>query len=99
MKIIEMLRKSVYGEPLPNFEQRIDLFCVIETKEESDAFNKANVSESDWATEFGAFEEKYVKPLGVADWDIFYYLDATKEKMPEIDEQFELDDIVWERVR
>lgn len=99
MKIIEMLRKSMLGEPLPTIEQRKDLFCVIETPEESDAFNKANMTESDWATEFGAFEEKYVKPLGVGDWDIFYYLDATKEKMPEIDEQFELDDIVWERVR
>lgn len=99
MKIIEMLRKSECGELIPDFEQRIDLFCVIETKEESDAFNKANMTEDDWATEFGAFEEKYVKPLGVADWDIFYYLDATKEKMPEIDGEFELDDIVWERVR
>lgn len=99
MKIIEMLRKSVYGEPLPTTEQRKDLFCVIETPEESDAFNKANTTESDWATEFGKFEDKYVKPLGVADWDIFYYLDATKEKMPEIDDEFELDDIVWERVR
>lgn len=99
MKIIEMLRKSMFGEPLPTIEQRKDLFCVIETKEESDAFNKANMTESDWATEFGAFEDKYVKPLGVADWDIFYYLDATKEKMPEIDGEFELDDIVWERIR
>lgn len=99
MKIIKMSRKTEYGQPVPRYVE--DWFCVLEEEDERDAFHRASLEDgAEWAAEFEKFEKEYLRPrTGLTDLDIYYYLDTKTDKIPEIDEEWELDETVWERIR